>query len=116
MAKNVKLKSSRDDSVQSLVKKNPGSSKGRAERTPRDLKKEASANAQRMERLRMIVAQADMPVEQAAPKRVLRRRPHHRQELERRKSAALFMQVIMMFVILLAVAGWLNQRFHFLGK
>ena len=116
MAKNVHLKSRRDTSVQGLVKSSPGTPKPRAERSPKDLRKESKENDARMERLRLILAEADSPVSANSASAQLRRRPHHRRELERRRSAALFMQVIMLGVVLLAVAGWMNQKLHFLGR
>ena len=112
MANNIRLKSRRQDSVHDLVKK----SKPVAAHSPRELRKESRDNADRMERLEMLVAGTANPQStKSAPVR-LRRRPHHRQELERRRSAALIMQSIIMFVVLAAAVGWLNQRFHFWGQ
>ena len=112
MANNIHLKSRRQDSVHDLVKK----SKPGASHSPRELRKEARDNANKMERLEMLVAGSVNPqVARSAPVR-LRRRPHHRRELERRRSAALIMQSIIMFVVLAAAVGWLNQRFHFWGQ
>jgi hypothetical protein len=116
MANNVRLKSHRQNSVHDIVKKTSPGSKPSASHSPRELRKEARDNANKMERLEMLVAgNVDAQAARSAPVR-LRRRPHHRRELERRRSAALIMQSIIMFVVLAAAVGWLNQRFHFWGQ
>ena len=109
MAKNVRLKSTRNDSIQSLIKPTPAVSKQPQAGSKRDLKKEARNNASRIVTLEMVLA-----AKSGRP--TLQRRPYHRQELERRRSAALIMQAIMLFVLLAAAVGWMNQRFHFWGE
>lgn len=125
MAKNVRL--NRKPAQAKDIAQAPANPAKKPQPRTANLREEAELNRRRMERLEMVIATAGatasckrneradyLPAVEDSPKRrAPQRRPQHHAELERRKSAALVIQVAMLFVVIAAVAGWLNQTFHF---
>ena len=72
----------------------------------RALNRAAADNEAEMERIRMVMAKG------ADKSYTVARRPYAREELERRETMALIGQVAMLGVFILAVLGWMNQRFN----
>ena len=72
------------------------------------------------EHLARRIAMRDMvpPSDEQAARRkrkVPSRRPMHVEARSRHRSMGLLVQSVMLALVIAGVAGWLNQRFHFLG-
>lgn len=132
MATNVRRKARTDRSVQTLARDTdiihvPAS----APRKRRTMADEAEEVRRRIEHLECVITTA--PAEHAARRVAMRdvvppsdelmvrrkpakprRRPMQVEARSRHRSMGLLVQSVVLAVIIAGVAGWLNQRFHFL--
>ena len=130
MSKNVRRKSRSVTTAQDLAR-SPDIQHIPASRRPRAPKlDEAEEVRRRIEHLECVITAA--PAEHMARRIAMRdfvppsdelvkrkprapsRRPMHVQAQSRHRSMGLLVQSVVLAVVIAGVAGWLNQRFHFL--
>ena len=132
MASNVRRKARPDRTAQSLAR-DPDiiHVPAAAPRKRRTVAEEADEVRRRIEHLECVITTA--PAEHAAHRIAMRdfvppaeefarrnkpkaasRRPMHVRAQSRHRSMGLLVQSVILAVVIAGVAGWLNQRFHFL--